>query len=107
MLTFAQIPAHADETAVKQIAGWVNILPFSSIWRKTAPIRVRFPQAPSDVFIIRRGTPQGGIILHWLICVFWICVSAVYRNIEQGISLPADLMVYAHFFVEGMCPSFP
>lgn len=51
--------------------------------------------------MVPRGTPEGGIILHWIVTIFYICVSAVFSNIQTGIAFTANLLIYGHFFAAG------
>lgn len=60
-----------------------------------------------DAPILRKGTPQGGIALHWIACVFYIAVSSVIKKpltggnfpdsvVGEGINLSGFLQIYAH-----------
>lgn len=98
---------------VKQSIGWANILPWSSIWRRRGPLYPSYDwQARSNNVtelgfafsqraLNRPGTPEGGVMLHWLVSVFYIVLSAVYANVSDAIAFSGNLLVFAHFFAEG------
>ncbi|KAK1990930.1 hypothetical protein LX36DRAFT_376242 [Colletotrichum falcatum] len=113
--------------SVKQSIAWANILPFSSIWRRSGPLRAKFEKSRRadnagiyvSVFLgdqgdneeQRRdnqakfaytypGTPEGGIVLHWIVTVFYIVITIPMKNLSDAIDLSANLLVYGHFFVE-------
>ncbi|KAI3537255.1 hypothetical protein CSPX01_10344 [Colletotrichum filicis] len=46
------------------------------------------------------GTPEGGIVLHWIVTIFYICVTAPINEISNAITFSADLLVYGHFIIE-------
>lgn len=91
---------------VKHIIAWSNILPWSKFWRSSAPIRSKEPKdaiemqtlisrttddTGKDVHTLRTGTPQGGIALHWIACVFYISVSsAIYLHRKRSPGLDDD-----------------
>ncbi|OCK81272.1 hypothetical protein K432DRAFT_392315 [Lepidopterella palustris CBS 459.81] len=101
---------------VKQTIAWTNILPWSTFWRTSAPVRPREPKSAiemqrllsqttpedddqSDGPVLRTGAPQGGLALHWASCVFFICVSASISNITEAISFSGQLLTYGHAIV--------
>jgi hypothetical protein len=91
---------------VKQIIGWTNILPWSTFWRSTAPVRSKEPRDAFEMqnllsrtsndngqAVRRTGAPQGGIALHWIACIFYISVSsAIYIRREQSPDMDADAL---------------
>ncbi|KXT01159.1 hypothetical protein AC578_601 [Pseudocercospora eumusae] len=96
---------------VKQSIAWANLLPCSHIWRQSGPVhpQYRWQQIGnkqelvmtfSEKALDRPGTPQGGIILHWIMTVFYICVTAAYTHISDAISFAGNLLVYGHFWAE-------
>src|SRR5947207_15014145 len=104
--------------AVKQAIAWSSILPWSTFWRRSAPVRTNiygrslhsytshalseFPNgSPFRDHVLRTGTPEGGITLHWIACVFFICVSAGIKNIGEAISFLRLLIPYGHAVVGG------
>ena len=56
--------------------------------------------------VLRTGAPQGGIALHWISCVFFICVSAAIDSITEAISFSSLLLAYGHAIVGGKLMSF-
>ncbi|KAK1990857.1 hypothetical protein LX36DRAFT_379650 [Colletotrichum falcatum] len=102
---------------VKQSIAWTNILPFSFIWRRSGPLRPRYQLIPSgdrnggrsislslsshDPYAYL-GTPEGGIMLHWIVTVFYICVTAAINDPIEAIGFSAMLLVYGHFFMEAL-----
>ena len=107
---------------MKQTIGWSNILPWSTFWRTSAPVRSKGfdtlsrpqtdPQADDQedgLNILRRGAPQGGLVLHWLSCTFFISVSAVFDSTES-FSFSGNLLTYARvavgFFIGLIFPIF-
>lgn len=103
------------EFAVKQSIGWTNILPLSRIWKRSGPLRPTYEKVPQrevgDIDVTLTfgdespytypGTPEGGIILHWVMTVVFICLTAAFESIRKGMSFTGDLLVYGHFFIEG------
>ncbi|KAI5365999.1 putative amino acid/polyamine transporter I [Septoria linicola] len=97
---------------VKQSIGWANILPWSQVWRRQGPIQpdygwqvnkdnVReltytFSERPFN----RPGTPEGGIILHWLTTVLYICGTAGYARLTNAITFANQILVFGHFWAE-------
>ncbi|OCK94885.1 uncharacterized protein K441DRAFT_90733 [Cenococcum geophilum 1.58] len=95
---------------VKQTIAWSNILPWSTFWRTSAPVRVKDPTDamelqhlmphPADddepAPVLRTGAPQGGIALHWVACVFYICVSSAIPVVTEAISFSGLLLTYGH-----------
>ncbi|WYZ46034.1 hypothetical protein EsH8_IX_000259 [Colletotrichum jinshuiense] len=101
---------------VKQSIGWTNILLFSRIWKRSGPLRAKYEKIPRETgagFDLRLqfdgqetpynypGTPEGGIILHWFVTVFYICITAIF-GIRDAIDFSANLLVYGHFFIESL-----
>jgi amino acid transporter len=99
---------------VKQTIAWTNILPWSPFLRTSAPMRSRghcetmemrplIPQSINETSrpqpTLRIGTPQGGIVLHWVVCVFYICISAAIPAVTEAISFPGLLVSYGHAIV--------
>ncbi|KAF2184946.1 hypothetical protein K469DRAFT_167604 [Zopfia rhizophila CBS 207.26] len=99
---------------VKQTIAWANILPWSSFWRTSAPVRSKEPkdaiemqgllsQTTGDdgesIPTLRTGAPQGGIALHWLACVFYISVSSVISEVTEAILFSGLLLTYGHAIV--------
>ncbi|KAK2026545.1 hypothetical protein LX32DRAFT_641779 [Colletotrichum zoysiae] len=112
---------------VKQSIAWANILPFSGLWRRSGPLRVNFEKtrrgddagiyvsaslgdeddheeqvrdSQSRLAYTYPGTPEGGVILHWIVTVFYIVVTIPIQKLSEAIDLSANLLVYGHFFVE-------
>lgn len=54
----------------------------------------------------RTAAPQGGIILHWIACVFYISVSSVIPVVGEAISFSGQLLTYAHAIAGGNSMSF-
>jgi hypothetical protein len=95
-------------TTVKQTIGWTGVLPWSSIWRRSAPVREKYktlgadvenPHSNNETPVISKGTPEGGIILHWIVSVFFVIISIGVHPVETAISFAGPLLVYGHFFV--------
>lgn len=93
---------------VKHCIGWSNILPWSSLWRLSSPVRIPWwrvtailqPNLPGQLpqtFEIPRGTPQGGVVLSWLVTTFWLCLSAAF-SYANAIKFTSNFLVYGHFF---------
>ena len=100
---------------VKQIIGWTNILPLSSVWastnlsfklRRFIPSRqsYRFQDMRSQADIVRQGTPSGGVLLHFIFSVVMICVSRGFTSFQESLSFPGSLLIYGHFVFEGRPP---
>ncbi|KAK9780537.1 putative Amino acid transporter transmembrane domain-containing protein [Seiridium cardinale] len=98
---------------VKQSIGWTNILPWSWLWRRTGPLRPKYSwrevNAEREVTLIfdqdaltHPGSPEGGVILYWLTTVVWICLSASSTDITYAVNFAGNMLVYGHFFVEGL-----
>ncbi|KAL3296358.1 high-affinity methionine permease, partial [Colletotrichum asianum] len=102
---------------VKQSIGWTNILPLSFYWRRSGPLQPQYQRISrdnrSDRIAVRLslpnsngfsyiGTPEGGIVLHWIVTVFYICVTASINSLDKAISFSANLLVYGHFFIEAL-----
>jgi len=107
---------------VKQIIGWSNILPFSWLWRRRTPVRpspvrsthdaeqsesllngstaVANEQAGYGNLTEPPGNPEGGIILHWIVTIVHISVTATL-GLKEAISFSGNLLVYGHFIAEG------
>jgi hypothetical protein len=49
----------------------------------------------------RTAAPQGGIILHWIGCIFYIAVSSAIPIIGEAISFSGQLLTYAHAIAGG------
>jgi len=96
---------------VKQTIAWSNILPWSTFWRTSAPIRVKNPTDALELHhlrvhlddddddptpVLRTGAPQGGIALHWVACIFYICVSSTISLVTEAISFSGLLQTYGH-----------
>lgn len=47
------------------------------------------------------GSPEGGVVLHWMVTVVYICLTAPLPNIDSAIDFAGNLLVYGHFFMEG------
>lgn len=106
---------------VKQTVAWANILPWSPFWRTSAPVRVKelkdayemqrlLYQRDEDgepISIWRTAAPQGGIILHWIACIFYISLSSVITSIPEAISFSGLLLTYAHAIAGGESHSLP
>lgn len=103
---------------VKQAIGWANILPLSSLWRRTSLSTVlrRFLRKPgandwreavAQAVAIRPGTPEGGIILHWIFSVIFAGVVRGFYNPatpttqSNSLSLAGSLLIFGHFVFEG------
>lgn len=95
---------------VKQTIAWAGILPWSSIWRRSAPLRLKYSVVyrPDSSYpqqderpTLRKGTPEGGIILHWIVTFLYICITAAIHPLDTAISVTGQLLVYGHFFVSG------
>jgi hypothetical protein len=56
-----------------------------------------------DYPLTHPGTPEGGIFLHWIVTVVYICVTAGFDRVADAIAFSGNLLVYGHFFVEGKC----
>jgi hypothetical protein len=95
--------------AVKQTIAWANILPWSTLWRSSAPVRLKERENLDDMHYLeelisnrRNAAPQGGIILHWIGCIFYIAVSSAIPIIGEAISFSGQLLTYAHALAGGM-----
>ncbi|KXH34325.1 hypothetical protein CSIM01_00236 [Colletotrichum simmondsii] len=102
---------------VKQSIGWTNILPWSRLLRRSGPLRPGYQRLrqnqgndestvrltlPDENPFSYLGTPEGGIVAHWIMTVFYICVTAAITPLSKAISLSANLLVYGHFFIEAL-----
>jgi hypothetical protein len=97
---------------VKQSIGWANILPWSRIWRRQGPIQPEYHWLYNkdgqrelgysfpDRALNRPGTPEGGIILHWVTTTVYICATAGYDSIRDAAGFAGNILVYGHFFAE-------
>jgi hypothetical protein len=54
--------------------------------------------------VLRTGTPQGGLALHWVGSVFFICISATITNLSEALSCSGLLVSYGHAMVGGEYP---
>jgi len=98
---------------VKQTIGWANVLPGSWYWRISAPVRAIYSWQPigsqqrtvglvvKHNALTHPGTPEGGIVLHWIVTVVYICFTATFDSVIEAINFSGTLLVYGHFFVEG------
>lgn len=95
---------------VKQTIAWTNILPWSPFWRKTAPVPRKEPtnlyeltrlhsRGMDTEHILETGEPRGGLILHWIVCVIYICATAAISVVTEAITFPGQLLTYAHAIV--------
>ncbi|KAH8673161.1 amino acid permease-domain-containing protein [Ilyonectria robusta] len=99
---------------VKQCIGWAGILPWSWFWRRSGPLRPKFSwhdvneneQAVEYLLdqdpLTNRGTPEGGIVLHWIVTVVYICLTATQDKLQDAINFSGNLVVYGHFLIEGL-----
>ncbi|KAK1452680.1 hypothetical protein CCUS01_10721 [Colletotrichum cuscutae] len=51
------------------------------------------------------GIPEGGIVLYWIVTIFYICVTAPINEISNAITFSADFFVYGHFIIEAIMTS--
>ena len=76
---------------VKQAIGQSNIIPWSRTWKKDGQ---RYRDDPDNN---RRRTPQGGLILHWVVSVIIIAGSAsIQQDVLESIGVPGYIQSYAH-----------
>ena len=94
--------------AVKQVIGWANILPFSELWRRTDLSRkindlsrLRTSNIYNNAAISRLGTPEGGIILHYIASIVQIGISTTIHDLKLAIALQSSAVIYGHLFFEG------
>lgn len=97
---------------VKQSIGWANILPWSQLWRRQGRIQPDYELVKdvdgkpdlkykfSDRPFNRPGTPEGGIILHWVTTVIYICGTAKYDSLGDAIKFANQVLVFGHFWAE-------
>lgn len=99
---------------VKQSIGWANILPWSHVWRRQGRIQpdyelvkdehgkpelqYKFQERPLN----RPGTPEGGIILHWITTVIWICGTAKFDSLSDAIAFANQILVFGYFWAEAV-----
>lgn len=97
---------------VKHIVGWVNVLPLSNLWRRTdlsRHIRSLLPRSGRDswqsavnqAIAVRKGTPEGGLILHFIMSVLFICITPAFNDLNMAIQSSGNVLTYGHFFYEG------
>lgn len=79
-------------SAVKQIIGQAEILPWSNIWKADDLIN----RDPDDLI---HKSPQGGLILHWVMSVVVILGSSSIKNTLDSVSLPGYVQTYTHCFI--------
>ncbi|KAL1599634.1 hypothetical protein SLS60_007437 [Paraconiothyrium brasiliense] len=95
---------------IKQTVAWTNLLPWSPLWMKSAPIprkeakdyvelRMLNNQDAQDQHSIHTGEPQGGLLLHWIVCVIQICATAAIPVVTEAIMFPGQLLNYFHAIV--------
>jgi len=53
------------------------------------------------ISIWRTAAPQGGIILHWIACVFYISLSSAIHVVGEAASFSGYLLTYAHSIAAG------
>ncbi|GAB7325315.1 hypothetical protein MBLNU13_g09365t2 [Cladosporium sp. NU13] len=86
----------------------------SAYWRRSAPVRATYSwqaissQQRTVSLIVKHnalthpGTPEGGIVLHWIATVVYICITATFDSVNEAINFSGTLLVFGHFFVEGL-----
>ncbi|CAK4033312.1 high-affinity methionine permease [Lecanosticta acicola] len=96
---------------VKHIVGWVNILPLSNLWRRTdlsRHMRYLLPGFGQDswqssvnqAIAVRRGAPEGGLILHYIVSVILICITPAFDTLNGAIQSSGNVLIYGHFIYE-------
>ena len=76
-----------------------NIIPWCKIWVLNSPTRYQRRNGLVRLDRPKPPTPQGGLILHWIISVIWIIASIGFGDISDALSIPGSIQIYGQAFI--------
>lgn len=81
-------PAGLTNLIVKQAIAKSNILFWSRLWRRNSPFNP--------------PTPEGGLILQWIITVILISASSAIGSLNEALPFPGLIYIYAQGLIGGI-----
>lgn len=90
---------------VKQAIGQADVLPWSRFWKQDDMLQrhedtQRNGIKSVDEFLYK--SPQGGLIVHWILSVILILATVNVKNTGEAVGFPGYLQTYIHCAVLGM-----
>ncbi|KAL6922932.1 hypothetical protein FSST1_000206 [Fusarium sambucinum] len=78
---------------VKQAIGQAEVLPWSRYWKQDDILQRSDNESDSEFY---KKSPQGGLIIHWIMSVTLILVTIGIENTAESVSFPGYVQTYIH-----------
>ncbi|RSM09304.1 hypothetical protein CEP52_004155 [Fusarium oligoseptatum] len=85
---------------VKQAIGQAEILPWSRYLKKDDNLQRSYSGPEEDAFLHK--SPQGGLIVHWIISVAVISATAGSHSVMEAVFIPGYIQTYIQCFFLGV-----